>query len=66
MFEVTADKKLVWDLVNPFTTPETGIFPNNAMFKAKKYTNEQINWPTKLKSDMPKSAEVCRTLNGFI
>ena len=66
MFEVTADKKLVWDLVNPFTTPETGIFPNNAMFKAKKYTNDQVDWPTKLKSDLPKSAEVCETLDRFI
>jgi len=66
MFEVTADKKLVWDLINPFTTPETGIFPNNAMFKAKRYSNDQIKWPVKLKSDLPKSAEVCKTLDKFI
>lgn len=61
MFEVTPDKKLVWDMINPYTTPPTGIWPNNSMFKAKKY-GDDINWPVKLAGPVPKSAVVCYRL----
>lgn len=62
MFEVTSDKKLVWDMLNPFSTPTmNGIWPNNSMFKAKRYGDE-INWPNKLSSIKPTSGEICNKL----
>ena len=61
-FEVTPDKELVWDLENPFLTSKTGIWPNNAMFKAKKYTDEDVKWPEKLSSSRPLRGEICEKL----
>ncbi len=47
IFEVTRDGKIVWDIINPYTTKQTGAFPNNFMFNAKRYGAE-IKWPEKI------------------
>ncbi len=59
LFEVTQDKKLVWDLINPYSTPATGLWPNNAMFKAKKYNDSDVEWPQRLSSSKPWSGDIC-------
>ncbi len=48
IFEVTEDKKVVWDFLSPYTTDMTGYFPNNFLFKARRYAVSDINWPEKL------------------
>lgn len=48
IFEVTQDQKLVWDFINPYTTKMTGHFPNNFLFKARRYSQNEINWPQKI------------------
>lgn len=45
IFEVTKNGKLVWDLVSPYTTQLTGTFPNNFLFKSRRYTNEDVHFP---------------------
>lgn len=48
IFEVTKAKKVVWDLISPYTTEMTGAFPNNFLFKTRRYAESDINWPVKL------------------
>ncbi len=48
IFEVTPQKKVVWDMVNPYTTPMTGAFPNHFLFKVRQYGADEIRWPEKL------------------
>jgi len=48
IFEITKGKKVVWDLINPYTTPQTGAFPNNFLFKSRRYSESEIKWPVKL------------------
>lgn len=61
LFEVTPEKKLVWDFINPYSNEATGLFPNNTIFKARKYGNE-INWPEKLPDSLPIMGDVCDRL----
>lgn len=49
IFEVTKDGEVVWDLINPYTTKQTGQFPNNFLFKVKRYENDQIQFPLGIK-----------------
>ncbi len=55
LFEVTKDKKLVWDMLSPYYTKQTGLFPNNFLFKTRRYSESEINWPEKLPSSFPLS-----------
>lgn len=48
IFEVTKDQKIVWDLDSPYTTQLTGAFPNNFLFKSRRYTENEIKWPEKI------------------
>lgn len=49
IFEVTKDNKLVWDLLSPYTTYQTGVFPNNFLFRARRYSINDIKFPQNLK-----------------
>ena len=40
IIEVTPDKKIVWDMINPYSGPTSESFPSNYIFKARKYSNE--------------------------
>jgi len=55
LFEVTKEGKVVWDLVNPYTTQMTGPFPNNFLFKARRYEENEIQWPEKIASSLNKT-----------
>jgi hypothetical protein len=48
IFEVTKDKKVVWDFISPYTTEMTGTFPNNFLFKSRRYAEASIKWPVKI------------------
>ena len=48
VFEVTRDGKLVWDMLSPYTTKITGLFPNNFLFKTRRYAESEIKWPQKI------------------
>lgn len=48
IFEITPEKEVVWDIISPFTTKMTGSFPINFLFKARRYTSEEIAFPDKL------------------
>lgn len=56
IFEVTKDKKVVWDLISPYTTEMTGYFPNNFLFKTHRYAVTDINWPVKLPPPINKTS----------
>lgn len=45
IFEVTPDKKIVWDMVSPYTTKSSGSFPINFIFKARRYSPDEITFP---------------------
>ncbi|CAN5140600.1 aryl-sulfate sulfotransferase [soil metagenome] len=62
IFEVTKDKKVVWDLVSPYTTQQTGEFPNNFLFKSRRILADQINWPVKLPPVLNKTSFVLYAL----
>ena len=49
VFEVTKDKKVVWDMISPYTTQQTGPFPNNFLFKSRRYTSSEVAFPRTLK-----------------
>lgn len=56
LFEVTKDGELVWDMVNPYTASSSGPWPVNFLFKAKRYYEDQINWPEKIKPAIDNSS----------
>lgn len=60
MFEVTPDKKLVWDMINPYSSPTTEPFPSNYIFKARRYFPEQIPWLKKFGNPLPNIPEYCK------
>lgn len=45
IFEVTQKGEVVWDIVNPYTTHQTGAFPNNFLFRARRYTENEVKFP---------------------
>lgn len=48
IFEVTPDNKVVWDLISPYTTYQTGVFPNNFLFRARRYSINDVKFPKDL------------------
>jgi hypothetical protein len=53
LFEITHNKKIVWDFINPYNTYTTGPWPNNVIFKARRYRKDEIDWPEKLSNPLP-------------
>ena len=48
IFEVTNKGEVVWDIVSPYTTKQTGAFPNNFLFKSRRYGEDEIKWPQRI------------------
>jgi hypothetical protein len=53
LFEITKNKKVVWDFINPCTTHSTGPWQNNIVFRARRYREDEIDWPEKISSPLP-------------
>ncbi len=62
IFEITPDKKIVWDFINPFTTFGTGVFPNSSIFKSRRYQKEEITEGRKLPPAVPFASNICQRL----
>lgn len=52
VFEVTKDGEVVWDFNNPYRLQNSGYFPSNFLFKAKRYGENEVKWPNKLPSSI--------------
>lgn len=52
VFEVTQNNEVVWDLVSPFTTAQTGAFPNNFLFRSRRYSPNEVKFPQNLTPDI--------------
>ncbi|MFA9262382.1 MAG: arylsulfotransferase family protein [Undibacterium sp.] len=63
MLEVTPEKKIVWEMLNPYAAPTTGPWLNNALFKARRYQPLEVEWPEKLPS--PSGDAVSATCKWF-
>ena len=53
LFEVTPENEIVWDMINPFSNKSDGPWPSKFIFKARRYTAEEINWPEELNPSLP-------------
>ncbi len=62
LFEVTPDKKLVWDFINPYEAPSTGPWKNNVIFRAARYGMGEIEWPERIASPLPKLPLLCQRM----
>jgi hypothetical protein len=62
MMEVTTDKEIVWNLINPFNTinkiPGTNFF-NNYFYRAKRIYQDEIEWPAKVGNPNPFITKLC-------
>ncbi|MDO8599940.1 MAG: hypothetical protein Q7R44_00825, partial [bacterium] len=56
VFEVTPKGELVWDMISPYLTQMTGPFPNNFLFKTRRYVEDQIKFSEKIAPSFNKSA----------
>ncbi|MFH0929864.1 MAG: arylsulfotransferase family protein [Candidatus Moraniibacteriota bacterium] len=56
LFEVTPEKEIIWDFINPCNTYSTGAWPNNIIFRARRYRKEKIAWPKRLPDPLPRSS----------
>lgn len=56
LFEVTKSGEVVWDFVSPYLTHSTGPFPNNFLFKTRRYGEKQITWPEKISEALNEDA----------
>lgn len=65
MFEVTPDKKIVWDMINPYSSITTGPWPNNSIFKARRYETNEINWPEKFIQPISTIASFCAKIRDL-
>lgn len=61
-FEVTEDKKLVWSLRNPFGRNNSTPYPDFYVFKAVRYSENEIDWPEKLSSPITSGFLLCDKL----
>lgn len=55
IFEVNSKKEVVWDIVSPLLTVQTGNFPNNFIFKSRRYGENEIDWPASISPSYQKS-----------
>lgn len=56
LFEVTKDGTVVWDFISPYLTEQTGPFPNNFLFKTRRYTESEIKWPESIAPSLNKTS----------
>lgn len=65
MMEVTPNKEIVWDLINPYNTvkeiPGTNFF-DNYFYRAKRIYQDEIVWPSEIDSPDPFLAPYCEKL----
>ena len=66
LFEVTKNKEIVWDFINPCTTFSTGAWKNNIIFRARRYREDEIKWPQKLRKPIPRLIQLFSSLSGTI
>lgn len=59
LFEITKEKQLVWDMINPFSAATSGLWPNIAIFKSRRYSPTDIDWPQNLGSSLPMKLISC-------
>jgi len=64
LFEVNPAKKILWDMINPYAVYTTGPWPNNIIFKARRYGADEINWPEKLPVPLPKVSLFCSKMRA--
>ncbi len=66
IFEVTENGEVVWDFISPYTTIQTGSFPNNFLFKARRYTENDVEFPSRIKNPVdPVKYGLYQFLNGI-
>ncbi|OGG55296.1 hypothetical protein A3D62_01585 [Candidatus Kaiserbacteria bacterium RIFCSPHIGHO2_02_FULL_49_11] len=53
LFEVTPEKELVWDCINPHVTHGVDLWPNNSIFTSWRYHKDDIDWPPNFPSPLP-------------
>lgn len=59
LIEVTPDKKVVWDFINPYSDATDQPFPSNYIFKARRYFSDQIPWLNQFESSESILLSVC-------
>lgn len=65
LFEVTPEGKLVWDMISPYEINTQGPWPNNFLFKARRYQEDEIKWPEDLSSSLPITSQSCEVIRGI-
>ncbi|MFH1262720.1 MAG: aryl-sulfate sulfotransferase [Pseudomonadota bacterium] len=60
--EVTPDRKVVWDLLNPYGSAPNAPWPRGGVFKARRYAPWEIAWPERIGDPLPWFAKWCRRL----
>jgi DNA-binding beta-propeller fold protein YncE len=61
LLEVTPDKKIVWDFINPYSDPSNEPFPSNYIFKARRYFQTEIPWLNSLSGHLPIIVSICES-----
>jgi outer membrane protein assembly factor BamB len=61
LLEVTPDKKIVWDYINPYVLDsDPGEFAINYIFKARRIYEDDIDWPAKLDQPIDEIPFFCK------
>jgi hypothetical protein len=63
-FEADMNGHIVWDFINPFLSTKSGPFDNNTVFKARRYSPQEIDWPEEMAPPLPR-AYLCARLDGI-
>lgn len=53
MLEVDRKGEVVWDMVNPYGAVYASPWPNNVIFKARRYQPADVAWPEKVSPPLP-------------
>lgn len=59
IIEVTPDKRVVWDMINPYSDPTNQPFPSNYIFKSRRYYADQVPWLDNFGHSLPKIPSYC-------
>lgn len=62
IFEVTPQKQIVWDMISPYQLENDKVWLDNSIFKARRYSKADIDWPKEIGSPMPILAQACTKL----
>lgn len=60
VFELTPDKKVVWDFVSPYTTYGDALWPTTTLLNAYRYRPEEVEWPEPLPLPLPPAPPYAR------